>query len=33
MANLSVKLGARGSVKFETLTLVPVDDLLGVLEA
>ena len=28
MANLSVKLGARGSVKFETLTLIPVDELL-----
>ena len=33
MANLSVKLGARGSVKFETLTLVPVDELLATLEA
>jgi uncharacterized protein with GYD domain len=33
MANLSVKLGARGSVKFETLTLVPVDDFLATLEA
>ena len=33
MANLSVKLGARGSVRFQTLTLVSVDDLLGVLEA
>ena len=32
MANLSVKLGARGSVKFETLTLIPVDDLLRTLE-
>jgi uncharacterized protein with GYD domain len=32
MANLSVKLGARGSVKFETLTLIPVDDLLKTLE-
>jgi len=32
MANLSVKLGARGSVKFETLTLVPVDELLATLE-
>ena len=32
MANLSVKLGARGSVKFETLTLIPVDDLLSSLE-
>ena len=33
MANLSVKLGARGSVKFETLTLVPVDELLAALES
>ena len=33
MANLSVKLGARGSVKFETLTLIPVDDLLKTLES
>ena len=33
MARLSVKLGARGSVKFETLTLVAVDGLLGALEA
>ena len=33
MANLSVKLGARGSVKFETLTLIPVDDLLKSLES
>ena len=33
MASLSVKLGARGSVKFETMTLVPVDDLLSALEA
>ncbi len=33
MATLSVKLGARGSVKFETLTLVPVDELLATLEA
>ncbi len=32
MANLSVKLGARGSVKFETLTLVAVDELLATLE-
>ena len=32
MANLSVKLGARGSVKFETLTLLPVDELLAALE-
>ena len=33
MANLSVKLGARGSVTFQTLTLVPVDDLLAALES
>lgn len=33
IARLSVKLGARGSVRFETLTLVPVDELLGALEA
>ena len=33
MANLSVKLGARGSVKFETLKLLPVDEFLAVLEA
>ena len=33
MANLSVKLGARGSVKFETLTLIPVDELLRTLES
>ena len=32
MANLSVKLGARGSVRFETLTLIPVDDLLSTIE-
>jgi uncharacterized protein with GYD domain len=32
MASLSIKLGARGSVKFETLILVPVEDLLGALE-
>ena len=32
MANLSVKLGARGSVKFQTMTLVPVDDFLATLE-
>ena len=32
MANLSLKLGARGSVKFQTLTLLPVDDLLRALE-
>ncbi len=33
MARLSVKLAARGSVKFETLTLVEVGDLLTALEA
>ena len=33
MANLSVKLGARGSVKFQTLTLIPVDELLATLES
>ena len=33
MANLSVKLGARGSVKFQTLTLVSVDELLASLES
>jgi uncharacterized protein with GYD domain len=32
MAKLSLKLGARGSVKFQTLTLLPVDDLLRALE-
>lgn len=32
MARLSVKLGARGSVKFETLTLISVDELLRALE-
>ena len=32
MANLSLKLGARGSVKFQTLTLLPVDALLRALE-
>ena len=32
MANLSLKLGARGSVKCQTLTLLPVDDLLRALE-
>lgn len=32
MARLSVKLGARGSVKFETLTLISVDELLHALE-
>ena len=33
IANMSVRLGARGSVRFETLPLVTVDDLLGALEA
>jgi len=33
MARLSVKLGARGSVKFETLTLVDVDKVLAALES
>jgi uncharacterized protein with GYD domain len=33
MAKLSVKLGARGSVKFETLTLVAVEDVLRALES
>ena len=33
MANLSLRLGARGSVRFETLPLVSVDELLGALEA
>lgn len=33
MARLSVRLGARGSVKFETLKLVAVEDLLAALEA
>ena len=32
MANLSVKLGARGSAKFETLSLIPVDEFLDALE-
>ena len=32
IAKLSVKLGARGSVKFETLPLVAVDELLTSLE-
>ena len=32
MANLSVKLGARGSVSFTTLPLLPVDALLAKLE-
>ena len=33
IAKLSVKLGARGSVQFSTLPLVPVDDLLTALES
>ena len=33
MANLSVKLGARGSVRFETLPLIAVDELLAKLES
>ena len=33
IATMSVKLGARGSVQFETLPLVPVDELLGALES
>ena len=32
MANLSIELGARGSVKFETLPLLSVDELLKTLE-
>lgn len=32
MAKISVKIGARGSVKFETLTLVSVDELLQALD-
>jgi uncharacterized protein with GYD domain len=32
MARLSVQLGARGSVRFETLPLIPTDDLLTSLE-
>jgi uncharacterized protein with GYD domain len=32
VAKLSVQLGARGSVKFETLPLVAVDELLTSLE-
>lgn len=32
MANLSIRLGARGSVKFATLPLLPVDELLNALE-
>ena len=33
MARLSLELGARGSVKFQTMPLLQVDDLLGALEA
>jgi len=32
MARLSLELGARGSVKFQTLPLLQVDDFLGALE-
>jgi uncharacterized protein with GYD domain len=32
IATMSIKLGARGSVQFETLPLVSVDELLGSLE-
>lgn len=32
MARLSIKLAARGSVKFETLPLLAVDDVLAALE-
>ena len=32
MANLSIRLGARGSVRFSTLPLLSVDELLGALE-
>jgi uncharacterized protein with GYD domain len=32
LARISVRLGARGSVRFESLPLIPVDDLLGALE-
>jgi uncharacterized protein with GYD domain len=32
LMKLSVRLGARGSVKFESLPLVPVEDLLSSLE-
>jgi uncharacterized protein with GYD domain len=32
LMKLSVRLGARGSVKFESLPLVPVEELLGSLE-
>ena len=32
MARLSLELGARGSVKFQTLPLLRVDDFLGALE-
>ena len=33
MANLSLKLGARGSVKFQTMPLLPVEALLSALES
>lgn len=32
IARLSVRLGARGSVRFETLSLLPVDEVLTALE-
>ncbi len=32
MANLSIRLGARGSVKFSTLPLLSIDELLSALE-
>ena len=32
IARLSVRLGARGSVRFETLSLLPVDEVLNALE-
>jgi uncharacterized protein with GYD domain len=33
MARLSLELGARGSVRFQTMPLLQVDDLLNALEA
>jgi uncharacterized protein with GYD domain len=33
MANLSLKLGARGSMRFQTMPLLQVDELLAVLDA
>lgn len=32
LAKVSVRLGARGSAKLESLPLIPIDDLLGALE-